>query len=77
MIQPSLYELSKDDDVGEGDGNDALMSKEASQSAVPSSAAGARLFFFWRGFFGGGVSFWRRRLEGYHCQDERLEVQRE
>lgn len=50
MIQPSLHEIFKDDDVGEGDGRDALMSKEASQSAVPSSAAGARLFSF---FFGG------------------------
>lgn len=67
MIQPSLHELFKDDDVGEGDGRDALMNKEASQSAVPSSAARARLFSF----------FWRRRLEGYYCQDERLEFQRE
>lgn len=50
MILPSLHELFKYDDVGEGDGSDALMSKEASQSAVPSSAAGARLFSF---FFGG------------------------
>lgn len=46
MIKPSLHELFKDDDVGEGDGRDALMNKEASQSAVPSSAAGARLFSF-------------------------------
>lgn len=45
MIQLSFHELFKDDDVGEGDGSDALMSKGASQSAVPSSAAGARLYF--------------------------------
>lgn len=51
MILPSLHELFKDDDVGEGDGSDALMSKEASQSAVPSSAAGARLFFPFSFFF--------------------------
>lgn len=46
MIQLSFHELFKDDDVGEGDGSDALMSKGASQSAVPSSAAGAQLYFF-------------------------------
>lgn len=51
MILPSLHELFKDDDVGEGDGSDALMSKEASQSAVPSSAASARLFFPFSFFF--------------------------
>lgn len=43
MIQPNLYEISKDDAVGEGDASDALMSKEANQSGVPSSAAGAPL----------------------------------
>lgn len=55
MILPSLHEFLKDDDVGKGDGSDALMSKEASQSAVPSSAAGARLFFpfFFFFLFGG------------------------
>lgn len=51
--------------VGEGDGSDALMSKGRAK-VLSRALLLARDCIFWLG-----------RPEGYHCQEERLEVQRE
>lgn len=46
MIQLSFHELFKDDDVGGRRGRERRLNEQgASQSAIPSSAAGARLYF--------------------------------